>query len=68
MFIHKILAKMTITFCSLEGLTTLVSKQREGLQQLYSVHARMFNSARPSSDEYADAVNMRAVVVSDDRL
>lgn len=68
MFIHKISAEATITFRSLEGLTTLVSQQREGLRHLHGVYARLFNASGPLSTEDADVVDLGVAVVSDDRL
>ena len=68
MFIHKISAEATITFRNLEGLTTIVSQQREGLRHLHGVYAWLFNASGPLSDEDADVVDLGVAVVSDDRL
>lgn len=47
MFIQKISAEATITFRSLEGITIIVSQQREGLRHLHDVYARLFNARGP---------------------
>ena len=68
MFIHKISAEATITFRNLEGLTTIVSQQREGLRHLHGVYAQLFNASGPLSDEDADVVDLGVAVVSNDCL
>ncbi|BBN17466.1 hypothetical protein MPTK1_7g14750 [Marchantia polymorpha subsp. ruderalis] len=66
MFIVKISAEATITFRSLEGLTTIVSQQREGLQRLHDVYVRLFKASGPLSVEDANAVDHGISVLSKD--
>lgn len=66
MFIEKISAEATITFRSLEGLTTIVSKQREGLQRLHDVYIRLFKASQPLSVEDTNAVDHGISVLSED--
>jgi len=67
MFIQKISAEATITFRSLEGLTTIVSQQREGLRRLHVVYVRLFNASGPLSVEDANAVDLGIAVLAEDR-
>lgn len=68
MFIQKISAEAFITFRNLEGLTTLVSHQREALQHLQGVYVQLFNASGPLSDEDAGNVDLQVAVLSDDRV
>lgn len=59
-------AKATIIFRSLEGLTTIVSQQREGLQRLHDVYVRLFKASGPLSVEDANVVDHGISVLSED--
>jgi hypothetical protein len=67
MFCQKISAEATITFRSLEGLTTIVAQQREGLRRLHDVYARLLKASGPLSMEEAIAVDRAIAVVSEDQ-
>lgn len=67
MFIQKISDEATQTFRRLEGLTTLVSQQREGLRQLHDNYMCLLDASGPLSAEAASAVDMAVEVLSDDR-
>lgn len=67
MFIEKLSTEATLTFRSLEGLTILVSQQREGILNLHSTLARLLKASGPLSPEDANAINLEIEVLSDDR-
>lgn len=67
MFCQKISTEATITFRSLEGLTTIVAQQREGLRRLHDVYARLLKASGPLSMEEAMAVDRAIAVVSKDQ-
>jgi hypothetical protein len=67
MFCQKISTEATITFRSLEGLTTIVAQQREGLRRLHDVYARLLKVSGPLSMEEAMAVDRAIAVVSEDQ-
>lgn len=66
-FVAKVSNEATLTFRSLEGLTTLVSQQREGLLKLQATYASWFCASGPLSEEAADAVNTEISVVSNNK-
>ncbi|KAI9913278.1 hypothetical protein PsorP6_005225 [Peronosclerospora sorghi] len=63
----KISKEATITFRSLEGLTTLVAQQREGISKLQSIYASWFKSVEPLIEEAADNLDPCLIVPSEDR-
>ena len=65
-FVAKVSTEATITVRSLEGLTTLVSQQREGLLKLSDTYASWFRASGPLDAVSAAQVDLEAAVVSDD--
>ncbi|OAE19778.1 hypothetical protein AXG93_2958s1570 [Marchantia polymorpha subsp. ruderalis] len=51
---------------SLHGLTTIVSKQREGLQRLHDVYICLFKASQPLSVEDTNAVDHGISVLFED--
>ena len=66
MDIHFIVDRFIVTFISLEGLTTLVLQQREGLVHLHQTYASWFYALGPLSQEAADAVDPKISGTSSD--
>ena len=66
-FVAKISCEASLTFRSLEGLTTLVSQQREGLFRLHATYASWFRASGPLVEEAANAVDLETSVLSEDR-
>ena len=66
-FVAKISKEATITFRSLEGLTTLVSQQREGILKLASTYISWFNASEVADEEAADAVDLESYALSKDK-
>lgn len=67
MFIEKLLTGATLIFQSLEGLTTLVSQQREGILNLHSTYAHLLKASWTLSTKDANTVELEIKVLSDDR-
>ena len=66
-FVGKVSCEAPYTFRSLEGLTTLVSQQREGLLQLHVTYMSWFKASGPLSPEAVTAIDLQTSVLSADR-
>ena len=66
-FVGKVSCEASYTFRSLEGLTTLVSQQREGLLQLHATYVSWFKASGSSSEETANAIDLQMSVMSKDK-
>ena len=66
-FVGKVSCEASITFRSLEGLTTLVSQQREGLMRLHATYVSWFRASGPLLEEAANAVDLETSVLSEDK-
>lgn len=67
-FVAKVSSEATITFRSLEGLTTLVSQQREGILKLASTLTSWFKASLVAGrQEAVDALDLQSNVLSEDR-
>jgi hypothetical protein len=66
-FVAKVSCEASITFRSLEGLTTLVSQQLEGLLKLHALYASWFKASGPLPDGVADADADLETVYSEDK-
>jgi hypothetical protein len=63
-FVAKLSNEATITFRSLEGLTTLVSQQREGILNLAATIKSWFGASELSSQEAVDVLDLEKNVNS----
>jgi hypothetical protein len=66
-FVAKLSDKATITFRSVEGLTTLVSQQREGILNLAATIKSWFGASELSSREAVNALDLEKHVYSQDK-
>ena len=66
-FVGKVSCEASYTFRSLEGLTTLVSQQLEGLLQLHATYVSWFQATGPLSEEASTAVDLETSVLSEDK-
>ena len=68
-FFGKISCKVSYTFRALEGFTTLVSQQREGLLQLPATFVSWLKALGPLSEqeEAANAIDLQTSVLSKDK-
>jgi hypothetical protein len=66
-FVAKLSNEVTIMFRSLEGLTTLVSQQREGILNLAGTIKSWFGASELSSQEAVDALDLEKNVYSQDK-
>jgi hypothetical protein len=66
-FVAKLSNEATITFRSLEGLTTLVSQQREGILNLAGTIKSWFGASELTSQEAVDALDLEKNVYSQDK-
>ena len=66
-FVGKVSCEASYTFRSLEGLTTLVSQQREGLLQLHSTFVSWYKATGPLSEEASHVVDLQTSVLSEDK-
>ena len=66
-FVVNVANEATITFRRLEGLTTLVSQQHEGILMLASTYASWFSASQIAGQETVNALDLESNVLSADK-